>query len=146
MHKLVIDTCVFVEGFIGMEESSSSILLDEIDKNGSRYIFSMDTVGELLYILKKECNSVHFEFEQTNIILTTAVTFFQNGKSINTRRTVSPFRATDPDDQMFIDAAYEAGATHIITLDKKSGILQLEDTPFKCMTPDEYLESLVTVE
>ncbi|MBP1971499.1 putative nucleic acid-binding protein [Virgibacillus natechei] len=59
------------------------------------------------------------------------------GKSINTRgldRT-NIENINDPDDQMFVEAAYSSNATHIITLDKKGGILDLENTPFDCYTP-----------
>lgn len=139
MHKLVIDTCVFIEGFFSIEETSSKKMFTELDNNNSKVIFSMGMIGELLYIIKKKCNHIGMSKEDANEILSTVVTMFYNGKSINTRNTNSPSLAKDVDDQMFIDAAYESKATHIITLDKKSGILKLTDVPFLCVTPEDYL-------
>lgn len=141
MHRLVVDTCVFVEGFLSIEETSSSTILAGLDKNNSRLVFSMEMIGELLYILKRECNKIGLDYDEANEILTAGVALFQTGKSINTRGVKCLAKANDPDDQMFIDAAFESDATHIITLDKKSGILGLTNVPFKCVTPDDYLKT-----
>jgi predicted nucleic acid-binding protein len=40
---------------------------------------------------------------------------------------------------MLVEAAYASDADYLITSDKKSGILELDKTPFRCYTPSEYL-------
>ena len=144
MKKIIVDTNVFIDGFFSLEETSSSKILRELDSNDSRLVFSLETIGELLYILKRHCNSLEMESEDAIEILTEAVTLFYQGKSINTRRTKSPVQAKDADDQMFIDAAFESSADFIITFDKKSGLLDidLDKVNFKCFTPEDYLEHI----
>lgn len=145
MDKLVVDTCVFIEGIFGDNGNSSSLFLMEIDRNNSKLIFSMDMIGELLYILKRECNKIRMTPDETYEILTDAVAMFQNGKSVSTKNVNGIDKTKDPDDQMFVDAAHIGKASHIITLDKKSGILSLEIPPTKCMTPGGYLREKVRI-
>ncbi|MCG5102261.1 PIN domain-containing protein [Oceanobacillus alkalisoli] len=91
--------------------------------------------------MKRQCNKLGFDYEETKENLMYVVDFFQLGKSINTRhidKETLP-KINDPDDQMLVEAAYASDADYLITSDKKSGILNLEDTPFECYTPGEYL-------
>lgn len=144
MSRIVVDTNVFIEGVFGEETSDSANLLAMLDEINVRLVFSQESIGELMYIFKRHCNSLNMSNSETRETLIMITEFFQLGKSINTRlldRTDIEI-INNPDDQMFVEAAYAANATHIITLDKKSGILDLEDTPFDCLTPTEYLESL----
>ncbi|WP_368658663.1 putative toxin-antitoxin system toxin component, PIN family [Metabacillus halosaccharovorans] len=146
--KLVVDTCVFVEGLFGEENNSSAQLLAQLDTLGVRLIFSQEMIGELLYILKREGNKIGLNDEEIMDILTDAISLFQKGKSTNTKfnRSHRVIRVIDPDDQMFIDAAFSSNATHIITLDKKSGILSLTGVPFSCYTPQTYIDSKNSIE
>lgn len=147
--KLVIDTCVFVEGLFGEEGNPSSILLSSLDSINARLIFSQDTIGELFYILKRECNNLQMSYDEISDILLDATIFFLESKSVNTKYYKfkrNKVRVKDEDDQMFADAAFAAKATHLITLDEKSGILNLKNVPFICCTPATYLSSISKVE
>jgi len=96
-----------------------------------------------MYIMKRHSNKLGFDYENTKENLMLVVDFFLLGKSINTRhidKEALP-KIKDPDDQMLIEAAYASEADYLITLDKRSGILELEDTPFSCCTPSEFLET-----
>ncbi|MEH7419559.1 putative toxin-antitoxin system toxin component, PIN family [Neobacillus drentensis] len=141
--KIVVDTCVFIEGIFGEDNNPSSILLSMLDTLDIRLIFSQESIGELLYILKKRCNELQMDSDDTNDILKDMTILFQKGKSVNIRHYKSmPQKLTikDPDDQMFVDAAFAGKATYLITLDKKSGILGLKKrVPFNCCTPQEFL-------
>src|SRR5690625_4319441 len=105
--KLVVDTCVFIEGFLAPEETDSVTLLSSLDRFNARLVFSQETIGELLYILKRECNTLGMDEQNTSDILEDCVLLFQKGKSINTRRTKEKApKVRDIDDQMFVDAAF----------------------------------------
>ena len=142
--RIVVDTNVFIEGVFGEETSDSANLLAVLDEIDVRLVFSQESIGELMYIFKRHCNSLNMNEADTRDILIMITELFQLGKSINTRKIgkTKMEKIHDPDDQMFVEAAYAAQATHIITLDKKSGILELKDTPFKCYTPTVYLSKL----
>lgn len=121
-NKLVIDTCVFVEGLFGEEGNPSSILLSSLDSINARLIFSQDTIGELFHILKRECNNLQMSYDEISDILLDATIFFLESKSVNTKYYKfkrNKVRVKDEDDQMFVDAAFAAKATHLITLDEK---------------------------
>ncbi|MHA6250896.1 putative toxin-antitoxin system toxin component, PIN family [Oceanobacillus sp. CAU 1775] len=140
-NRIVIDTNVFIEALFGEETSDSANLFASLDEVGARIVFSQELIGELMYIMKRHCNKLEFDYEETKEILMFVVDFFQLGKSINTRHLDKKNlpKINDPDDQMLVEAAYASDAAYLITLDKKSGILTLEDTPFYCFTPSEYL-------
>ncbi|PKR82843.1 putative toxin-antitoxin system toxin component, PIN family [Heyndrickxia camelliae] len=147
--KLVIDTCVFIEGIFGDEGNPSSLLLEQLDSLDARLVFSQDSIGELLYILKRECNEIQLSDTDIMEILTDIMSLFQRGKSINIKHYKNQkgrVRARDKDDQMFIDAAFASKSSHLITLDKKSGILNLKNTPFICCTPKSYIDSKTKIE
>jgi putative PIN family toxin of toxin-antitoxin system len=141
-NRIVIDTNVFIEAVFGEETSDSANLLALLDELDVRLVFSQETIGELMYIFKRHANSLGMSQDKVQDILLDVTTFFQYGKSINTKHLnkTQIKKISDPDDQMFVYAAYASNATHLITLDKKSGILGLTDTPFVCCTPTEFLE------
>ena len=140
--KLVVDTCVFIECLFGEEGNLSSYFLSNLDKFNARLIFSQDTIGELFYILKRECNNLQMSDDEISAILFDTAILFQESKSVNTRYYKykrNKIKIEDEDDQMFVDAAFASNATHLITLDEKSGILNLKNVPFICCTPTTYL-------
>ncbi|KOO50873.1 putative toxin-antitoxin system toxin component, PIN family [Priestia koreensis] len=141
VNKIVIDTCVFVEAIFGDEGNPSAVLMENLETLGVRLAFSQDTIGELLYILKRECNGCGMDATEIVETLTDVVILFQKGRSVNTlrlKRDKKRKKIADPNDQMFVDTAFESEATHLITLDKKSGILKLDSVPFECCTPSGY--------
>lgn len=141
-NKAVIDTCVFIEGVFGEEDNDSQILLSSMEDFEMRTVFSQDTIGELMYILKRECNLMGLDEQEISDILFDAIIYFQKGKSTNTRSVKSRrnrVRIRDKDDQMFVDAAVSSKANHLITLDHRSGILNLKNMNFNCTTPSKFL-------
>ncbi|MCM3792490.1 PIN domain-containing protein [Priestia megaterium] len=145
-NKLVVDTCVFIEAFFGDEGNDSEVMLGKLDKVGARLLFSQDTIGELMYIVKRTCNELKWSPEETNDILQEVTSLFRLGKSVN-----GIYKGKDPlpliedlTDVMFIKASINGRATHLVTLDHRSGILGLTDTSFKCITPSQYLEEIQT--
>lgn len=143
--RMVVDTNVFVEALFGVETSDSANLFASLDENALRLVFSQDTIGELMYTVKRICNKRNFSPGHTRSILRSITDFFQLGKSTNTRKfkqSADIVQINDPDDQMFVEAAYASNADYVITLDKKSGLLDLEEVPFLCYTPKEFLQSI----
>ncbi|MED1923865.1 MULTISPECIES: putative toxin-antitoxin system toxin component, PIN family [Bacillus] len=140
--RIVADTCVFVESIFGLDGNASEIFFSSLEHKDARLVFSRETIGELMYILKRECNNLRLDEALTSEVLNNASRMFQLGKSVNTKHLKVPTQQIkDPDDQMFVDTAYVADATHLVTLDKKSGMLSLSNVPFTCCTPTEYIES-----
>ncbi|ARW38455.1 hypothetical protein SRCM100730_01562 [Bacillus velezensis] len=137
--KIVADTCVFIESIFGAEGNDSEIFFASLEHNDARLVFSREIIGELMYILKKKCNDFSLSEEETKEVLDNITAMFQLGKSVNTKfMRVKVPRVKDPEDQMFVIAAYAADASHLVTLDKKSGMLDLKHVPFICCTPGEY--------
>lgn len=141
--KLVVDTCVFIKGFFNVK-SDCGELLSMLKKVDARLVFSQDTLGEWLYILKRTCHKSGISDGQMKEVMQEAMNIFRMGKSTNTRHINQDEIAfvNDPDDQMFVNTAYAAKADYVITLDKKSGILSLKNVPFKCCTPKQYLQEM----
>ncbi|MDY7216837.1 putative toxin-antitoxin system toxin component, PIN family [Bacillus subtilis] len=139
--RIVADTCVFIESIFGAEGNDSEIFFASLEHNDARLVFSKEIIGELMYILKKKCNDFSLSEEETKEVLDNTTALFQLGKSVNTKfiRVRVP-RVKDPEDQMLVRAAYAADASHLVTLDKKSGILDLKNVPFICCTPKEYIK------
>ncbi|MBM7598082.1 putative PIN family toxin of toxin-antitoxin system [Virgibacillus halotolerans] len=145
--RIVVDTNVFIGAIFGEETSDSANLLATLDENGVRIVFSQEFIGELMYIMKRHCNSLGLDYESTRQALINITDLFQQGKSTNTRhldRELIPV-INDPDDQMLVEAAYSSDADYLITWDKKSGILDLDGYSFKCCTPLEYMQDLEEV-
>lgn len=145
-YKIIVDTNVFVHYFFDDEDEASSYIIDHIDDYG-RFLFSHNTIGELLYILKKISNDNHFSYEDIESILHSAVDMFLYGKSESTSKKMidkdSLPQINDPDDQMFIELAYAGNADYIISYDKRSGLFNLENVPFTCYTPKEFIKNVL---
>ncbi|MET1250005.1 putative toxin-antitoxin system toxin component, PIN family [Sporolactobacillus sp. STCC-11] len=139
-YKIIVDTNVFIHYFFDGDEASS-YLIDHIDDFG-RFLFSHNTIGELLYILKKISHDYHFTNEDIEAILHSAVDMFLYGKSVSTKLiNVDELPVIrDHDDQMFIELAYAGNADYIISYDKRSGLFDLENAPFSCYTPKEFFK------
>lgn len=143
MKHVVIDTNVFVESVFGAQPNPSAVLMSNLDDLEMRGVYSQETIGELLYILKRECNKMLMDESSVTDVLMNAIVLFKRGKSTNTKYTKSKSKrpqAADPDDQMFVDAALAGNATMVITNDLKSGIFSIPKKHFNTLTPAEVLK------
>ncbi|KIL44341.1 PIN domain-containing protein [Jeotgalibacillus soli] len=137
--KIVVDTCVFIRAlFTPEDDDECTLFINALDRYDARLVFSQYTIGELLYMIKKISNEINSPYEHMRKKLDYISFLFQHAKSVNTSHTKSDFTATDRNDQMFVDAAVESDANHIITIDLKSGILEMQDAPFIPMKPIDY--------
>ena len=142
-ERLVVDTNVFVDWlFDVLDVNASSHVLLNLDKNNSRLVFSQDTIGELMYIMKKSCNRVNSTAEESLNVLTFISNLFLSAKSVNTKEIQKDDQrplCNDETDQMFIDAALVSEAPYLISLDKNSGMFDIEGQSFVCLLPEDYL-------
>lgn len=140
--RLVIDTNIFVDSIFNMNETICFELISKLDEIDSRLLFSQNTIGELLYIVKRQANELHWDDVAKAGILHSISDTFLAGKSISTKqldRSRVP-TTVDPDDQMFVDLAFSGNADFIISEDYRSGMFNLNNIPFRVCTPEQYLK------
>ena len=135
MLKVVIDTSVFVAGTLSQNSESSSFQLLERWKQGSFILVtSPQLLRELVIVLRRRGIAVTVVEELIEII------------SLIALKIPGVYEATmlddiDPDDNMFIAAAYEAKSDFIISLD--SDLLNLKYSHgTQIITPAAFLEYL----
>jgi len=133
--KVVIDTSVFVAGTLSQNSESSSFQLLERWKQGSFILVtSPQLLRELVIVLRRRGIAVTVVEELIEII------------SLIALKIPGVYEATmlddiDPDDNMFIAAAYEAKSDFIISLD--SDLLNLKYSHgTQIITPAAFLEYL----
>lgn len=140
--KVIIDTNIFVNAFFNAETNPECLtIISNLQQFDIRLLFSQNTVGELVYIVKRIANSAGWDEEARSAVLRSLADVFCYGKSINTRHIDKSSLPSikDRDDDMFIELAYSTKTDYLVTLDGKSGMLAIDDVPFTCCTPEEFL-------
>jgi putative PIN family toxin of toxin-antitoxin system len=146
-NKIIIDTNVFIKAFFDLDDSNDCLrLIANLDK--MTVLFSQDTIGELMYIIKNCTHYLNTTEEQSLQILKSVTEIFYYGKSINTFKINESDlpNINDQTDMMFVKLAIAGNADYIITNDKKSGILDLKDQPFRTCTTKEFISYLLNKE
>lgn len=141
--KIVVDTNVFVNGMIFSEEyindtKTLAILLDLIENETIEIVFSQDTIGELMYIMKNKV--MHYIKEEEQIsFMSQLVTLFFYSYSVNTEFIYCK-ECKDKKDVMFIKCAIKGRANYIITNDYKSGLFAITKYKFKTINCEELIK------
>lgn len=133
--KVVIDTSVFVAGTLSQNSESSSFQLLERWKQGSFILVtSPQLLRELVIVLRRRGIAVTVVEELIEIISLIAL-------KISGVYETTMLDEIDPNDNMFIAAAYEAKSDFIISLD--SDLLNLKYSHgTQIITPAAFLEYL----
>ena len=140
--KIVVDTNVFVNSMIFPEDNINdtkalAILLDLIENNKIELVFSQDTIGELIYILKNKIIHYIKTEEQLNYMEQIAILFFYS-YSVNTDK-ITCQKCKDPKDDIFVECAVQGRADYILTNDRSSGMFEIIQYKFKTLDCEGFL-------
>ena len=145
--KVVVDTSVIVASVLGEPEAAPARVVRAMLTGAFRAYSSREAVEELYEVLTSEklTRLLRGRIEVailTYILVNSTVTLVEPKKHISACR--------DPDDNKFLEIAYEAKADYLVTLDKD--LLDLRDEKrevklfehkVRVLQPDEFLPELV---
>lgn len=144
--KVVFDTNIFVNGtFYSDSHEDCSKIIDWIKAKKFKVLFSQDTIGELLYVMKIRSNIVfQMTCDKLNVLKWITELFFFS-KSIDTRKTDCS-ELHDKSDAIFLKCAIEGEADYLVSNDTKSGLHKIKNEKIKIITSKEFVELLGTEE
>jgi len=134
--KVVIDTNIFIKGWYGKHKHCNAIM-NMIENRKLQLLFSQDTVGELVYIIKGFARRVYDVKSDAINDLKDIMVLFYYGTSINTKDTISP-EINDKYDDMFLKCAIEGNAEYLISDDLNSGMHDVEGLGFKILNAKDF--------
>lgn len=136
--KIILDTHCFIHFWTSNDECYSYIFNEIVAKAKARLLFSQETIGELMYLIKTFSNKQDISEDDCLSMLKELSQFFYDGKSVNTKYINMDF-CKDPDDDMFLEVALAGNADYVISDDRKSGIHKYNYGRFKVMTSVEFV-------
>ena len=142
--KIIIDTNIFVNGIVFSDKHLDCTKLlqyvgEAIDIGKVELVFSQDTIGELIYVMKNMVKHNIDSTEQRLEFLHSILDLIYISYSVNTRRTILKVVCLDPTDNMFLKCAIQSKANYIVSNDIKSGLHKIKDK-FKVVTADEFMK------
>ena len=136
---VVVDTNVIIYALSHSKENSNTKILELIESKKINVIFSQDTFGELIYLLKIWSRKNIPTKNDRLGLLHDFVDLFYNSLSYNTTETICP-TCNDKTDDMLLRCATQGNADYLITQDFKSGMHTLKGLNFKVVTSDEFIK------
>lgn len=142
--KIIVDTNVFIYGTVlqkSYKEASDTIniLLDLLEKDIIELVFSQETVGELVYVLKNIVKHKVRDVTKRKIYMCQVIMLFYEGYSVNTVNTVAP-TCKDPNDNMFLKCAIESNTKYLISDDIKSDMGKVVLPNTMVLTAKEFID------
>jgi putative PIN family toxin of toxin-antitoxin system len=142
--KIVIDTNVFIHGIVlqkSYKEDSDviNILLDLLEKDIIELVFSQDTIGELVYVLKNIVKHKVKNISKRKMYMYQVIMLFFEGYSVNTVKTIAP-TCNDVNDNMFLECAVESKAKYLISDDLKSRMGKVKLPNTMVLTAKEFID------
>jgi len=134
--KVVIDTNIFIKGWYS-EDNNCNTIMDMIDNRQLQLLFSQDTIGELVYIVKGFARRVYDVKSDAINDLKDIMELFYYGTTVNTKDTKSP-EINDKYDDMFLKCAIEGKTDYLISDDLSSGMHEIEELGFKVMNAKDF--------
>lgn len=136
--KVVLDTNIFIDALF-RDIPSAIEILELIDSDNVAPCFSQETIGELMYVLKKQLINSNSDSDVRSGLMLAISEMFLNSKSCNTKLSRSP-RLKDRDDEMFVKCAIRGKVKYLISNDKKSGMHSLHSMKFDVVTSKEFID------
>ena len=143
--KIVVDTNIFINGMIFSDKNKDcdDLILkiyDMIEINKiAELVFSQDTIGELIYVMKNMVKHNIDSTEKQLEFLHAILDLIYISYTVNTSNTKLKVECLDPTDNMFLKCAVQSKANYIISNDIKSGLHKIKDK-FKVVTADEFVK------
>jgi len=135
--SVVVDTNIFLNSWFDDDKYCNHII-DLISNRKLKLLFSQDTIGELIYVVKKFAVK-NMSSQKPRIALLNFVTeLFYWAESVDTSNTKCP-KLNDPYDEMFLKCAIEEHADYIISEDVASGMHKVELEGIKILKAKEFV-------
>lgn len=140
--KVILDTNIFLYSLSDDYESACVKIANLIEFKKIDILFSQDTFGELIYVVK-HWSRKNIDNKNDRIkLLHHFVDLFYNSLSLNTANVSCP-KISDQSDEMFIKIALKGGAEYIISDDEESGMhsnSEIEKLGIKVVKANEFIE------
>lgn len=136
MIKVVIDTSVFIAALLSKSQTSASV---QVLNHWREQQFTLVTAPQLLreLVVKLTRKKVPEAYIEELVALIAAVAIHVPGAYESTR-----LDDIDPDDNMFLGAAYEAKADYLVSLDKQHLLPLKHYHGTQILTPALFIRSL----
>jgi putative PIN family toxin of toxin-antitoxin system len=141
MDDAVVDTNILVSGAIGSARSASARLLDAYYDGRFRLVFSPATIDELLTVLTLPDIQARHGWSDDEIIQFIS-TLLAAAIICTGQGTVSAALTRDVTDTKFLALAAEAGATFLVTKDRRHLLRLKRYKGTRIVTPAKFLEAL----
>lgn len=127
--KVVVDANIFINSWFYTNHFYCDAILDLIDNDKIQLLFSQDTIGELIYVIKNIVLDLFDEKKLQYEYLSNLSYIFLNAISVNTLG-IECQKLNDKFDEMFLKTAIKGKADYIVSDDFRSGIhgVKLEGT------------------
>jgi predicted nucleic acid-binding protein len=114
--------------------------MELIDSRKLVLLFSQDTIGELMYMIKQySIIKINKDIIRVQLMHELADLFFY-GISVNTSETTCP-NINDSNDEMFLKCATEGKAEFLISDDFKSGMHLIKDAKVKVVSTENFIKA-----
>jgi len=138
--KVVIDTNIFINGWYTKDKHCNNII-KMIKNRQLQLLFSQDTIGELIYIVKGFARRYHDNKYDTINDLKDIMVLFYYGTTINTKNTKSP-EINDKYDDIFLKCAIEGDVDYLISDDLNSGMHDINKFGFKVLNSKDFCKMI----
>lgn len=142
----MIDTSVIISAILGNPNAAPARVLKAMLRNKFDIYSSDDAIKELQYVLFSEKVMNYFESTPEFLVLTFLLI---NSIAKRVKPNIKLDMCRDPQDNMFLEIAYESKAEYVITLD--NDLLDLRDESkeisifshhVKILRPDEFISEI----
>lgn len=142
MTTAVLDTNVVVQSLIGSPDSASARTLDALYDGRFRFVYSPDTIDELLAVLTVPHIRVRHGLSDDEILEFVA-SLVACGERVDGTATVPARIVGDATDVKFVAAAEASGADYLVTNDHRHLLRLRSHGPTFIVTPADFLRRLV---
>lgn len=137
--RVVVDTNIFIKSWFKDIESCNQVL-DLVEKNKIKLVFSQETIGELMYISKKYAIKNMSSNTPRIELLKTIAEIFYIADTVDTRKIKTP-RIKDKTDVMFLKCAIAGNTDFIISDDFKSGLHRVAGIKTKVISSSAFIKN-----
>lgn len=142
--KMVVDSCIFIRSMVFAKNYESSAktldkLLELLEENKIELVFSQDTIGELIYVMKNKVLHYINNEKERFLIMDSITSLFYYSYSVNTEKTISP-KCKDKKDDMLLKCAKQGRATYLISDDFRSGMQLVDNLKFKVISSNQFID------
>lgn len=143
--KVVLDTNVFINALFFQEPSSVQII-KLVQARKIELVFSQDTLGELMYVIKSFVEKkITDPKKQEKVFLGIAkLIFFSETVNISGMGDIPEIK--DKEDVKFMNTAIAAEADYLVTRDFRSGLNTVSWVACSVLTPYQFMNVMDNIE